>query len=711
MAEQNAMQALVDELNRLNYHYYTLDEPLVADGEYDRLYDQLVAMERESGVVLPDSPTQRVGGPVLAAFQKHRHLAPLYSLAKSRSKEDITAWVGRVEKAIDAHNMAHPNDPLPAPRYLVELKFDGLTVNLTYDEGVLRMAATRGNGAIGEEILPQVRTIGSVPLHIPYPGKIEVQGEGVMPRSALRVYNQTAEEPLKNERNAAAGALRALDPSIAASRHLDVFFYHVGYVEGERPFATEGEMFDFLRENRFKVHPFLRIAHTPDEILEAIAEVDALRHEIDVLTDGVVIKLDDLRSREVLGFTAKFPRWAMAYKFEPEEVTTTLVDVEWNVGRTGKLTPTGVLTPVDIAGATVSRATLNNYDDIQRKKLALNARVLVRRANEVIPEILGVVDAPEQETAPIAKPTHCPACGTELIYDTVHIYCPNSLSCRPQLVSRLVHFVERDAMNIEGLSEKTLMLLMDAGLNEMADLYRLTREDLLALPRFGEKKADNLLSAIERSKTPPFAAFLYALGIPEVGKRTAQDLSRAFSDFDALRAADVDTLQALPDIGPVTAQNMVEFFHDPTIAAAIDALLAEGIEIQYVSAGAGAVGVVGGGAPASGASGSLDDSSAFRVSGAAAFTAESSAGAVEIGAGTKVVVTGAIAGVTRRDVEAALEATGARAQGSVSRKTDVVLSGEDAGSKREKAETLGVPIVEGDALTALLRAMGLPAGE
>ncbi|MDD7593249.1 MAG: NAD-dependent DNA ligase LigA [Peptoniphilaceae bacterium] len=686
MDEPKSMQALVDELNRLNYHYYTLDEPLVSDGEYDRLYDELLAREQASGTVLPDSPTQRVGGPVLASFQKHEHLAPLYSLAKSRSAADITAWVGRVEKAIDAYNAAHLEDPLPEPRYLVELKFDGLTVNLTYEGGVLQMAATRGNGTIGEEILPQVRTIASVPLKIPYEGRIEVQGEGVMPRSALSAYNAAAAEPLKNERNAAAGALRALDPSIAAARHLDAFFYQVGYVEGERPFATEQEMFAFLRDNHFKVHPFLRVARTPQEILDAIDAVDALRHDIDVLTDGVVIKLDDLRSREVLGFTAKFPRWAMAFKFEPEEVTTTLEAVEWNVGRTGKLTPTGVLSPVDIAGATVSRATLNNFDDIQRKRLAVGARVLVRRANEVIPEVLGRVEDPDVETTPIEKPTHCPSCGTELLYDTVHIYCPNSLSCRPQLVSRLVHFVERDAMNVEGLSEKTLIQLMDAGLSEMADLYRLTREDLLALERFGEKKADNLLSAIERSKTPSFAAFLYALGIPEVGKRTAQDLARAFSDFEALRAADAETLQAIPDIGPVTAANMVEFFHDPPIVAAIDALLEQGIEILYPVRNAEESGAAG-----------ADDTDAIA--------------ALPFEPGAKIVVTGSVPGVTRRDIEQALEVAGARAQGSVSRKTDLVLSGEAPGSKREKAEALGVSIIEGEALIQLLRALGLPAGD
>lgn len=660
------MDALIEELNRLSYHYYTLDAPIRSDREYDALYDALQALEKQTGVVRPDSPTLRVGGEVLDGFVKHTHLSPLYSLGKTRTVEEVIAWTSRVEEGVARYN-ATADEKLPKPTYLVELKFDGLTVNLTYDEGVLQMAATRGNGRIGEEILPQIRTIRSVPLRIPFQGRMEVQGEGIMPRSALIAYNQNAKEPLKNERNAAAGALRALDPKIARARKLDAYFYNVGYVEGALPFTTEHEMFAFLRENHFNVHPFLREADSSAAILAAIEEVDQLRRTIDVLTDGVVIKVDDLRTREVLGYTAKVPRWAIAYKFEAEEVTTILRDVEWNVGRTGKVTPTAVLDPVEIAGATVSRATLNNYDDIRRKKVALGGRVLIRRSNEVIPEILGAVDDPDLEPVPISKPTHCPACGSELFYDAVHIYCPNSLSCRPQLVRRLVHFASRDAMNIEGLSEKTLQQLLDAGLREMADLFRLKKEDLLALDRFGEKKATNLLAAIAAARTPSFSAFLYALGIPNVGSRTARDLATVFPTLTKLRAATFDDLLQVADIGPITAGQIVEFFHDSTIEEALQSLFAAGVEIRYQQ--------------------------------------ETASGGETFFSGKKVVVTGTIDGWNRKDLEAAIERAGGRAQSSVSAKTDLVLAGEAAGSKRQKALDLAITLVEGEALVPLLNSL------
>lgn len=697
MAER--MQELVERLNRLNVHYYTLDDPLVSDAEYDVLYDELVALEKETGVVLPASPTQRVGGEVLQKFTKHRHLAPLYSLGKTKTEEEVRKWMSDVETAVNRYNAEHPESPLPKPEYFAELKFDGLTVNLTYREGVLVMASSRGNGTIGEEILSQVRTIPTVPLQIPFQGTMEVQGEGIMPRSALRRYNETAEEPLKNERNAAAGALRSLDPAVAASRRLDAFFYQVGYLENtervaliadaenwerakgtgvvaERaasgtgdplagaPFSTEEEMFRFLRANHFQVHPFLRRCHNAEEVLSAIREVKTLREEIDVETDGVVIKVNDLRTRTLLGFTAKFPRWAIAFKFPPQEVVTTLKAVEWNVGRTGKVTPTAVLDPVDIGGAQVSRATLNNYDDILRKGVRLNARVKIRRSNEVIPEILETLETPEIKTEAIAKPTHCPACGAELIYDRVHIYCPNSLSCRPQLISRLVHFASRNAMDIEGLSEKTLEKLLDSGFHEMADLYRITADDLLQLENFKEKKTQNLLSAIEASKQPHFSAFLFALGIPEVGERTASDLAAHFASFDALRHASTEELMTIPDIGETTAANIVEFFHDEHIAQAIDALLAQGIVLRYPEKKA--------------------DNSLWL-------------------ANKKIVVTGTIPGWTRDAIEKAIQEAGGRAQGSVSKKTDLVLAGEAAGSKRQKALDLSIPLLEGEKLAEWLK--------
>lgn len=661
------MKDLVESLNRWNVEYYTLDNPSVSDEEWDRAYRELLDLEKETGQVLADSPSQRVGGEVLEEFEKHTHLGPLYSLNKVRSREEVEAWVDRCQRQISSYNLAHPEDPLPDLAFVCEFKFDGLTINLTYDGGRLVMAATRGNGRVGEEVLAQIRTIQTVPLTIPYQGKIEVQGEGIMPLSALEKYNERAEVPLKNARNGAAGAIRNLDPAVTRSRMLAVYAYNVGYDE-EDLFDSQEAIFSFLRENGFQVHPFSRFCRTIDEVEGAIDEVEELRHSLDVLTDGVVIKINDLRTREVLGFTAKFPRWAMAYKFEAEEVTTILRSVEWNVGRTGKITPTALLDPVEIGGATVSRATLNNYDDIVRKGVALGARVLIRRSNEVIPEILGTMPDEGLVTRPIDKPTHCPACGTDLVYDKVHIYCPNSLSCKPQLVRRLNHFCSREAMDIEGLSVKTLDKLVDQEVDQMADLYRLTREDLLELEGFGEKKAQNLLDAIQGSKHPALSAFINALGIPGVGVTASRDLADHFGSLDKLRRAGHEDFAQVEDIGPITAQNMVDFFRDPHIMQALDDLLAQGIEVQASAA--------------QGRAGDEEGSLPFE--------------------GMTLVVTGTMEGLTRKDMEERIRALGGKATGSVSKKTNLVLAGESAGSKRQKALDKGVKVLEGEELAQIL---------
>lgn len=641
------MQERVDLLNKYSEHYYTLDEPLVTDGEFDRLYDELKVWEKEKGIILPDSPTQRVGGEILSGFERYTHTTPLLSLDKVRTEEEISEWVNRTKASGDQ------------PSYVCELKFDGLTISLTYEGGILTNAATRGNGRIGEVVTAQVKTIRSIPLTIPFKGHLEVRGEAVMPLSSFEKYNEKAKVPLKNARNGAAGAIRNLDTRETARRRLDAYFYDVGEVEG-KIFQTHVEMLAFLRENRFKVHPFLKICNSEDELLEAVEEADAIRKSEDVLTDGAVIKVNERQIREHLGFTAKHPRWACAYKFEAEERTTTLLDVEWNVGRTGKLTPRAILEPVELAGATVSAATLNNYDDIVRKGVSIGATVWIRRSNEVIPEILGTVEKGNTE---IPKPTHCPSCDTELIYDKVHIYCPNSLSCLPQLLARLVHFTSRNAMDIRGLSEKTLAKLMEKGLREISDIYTLTDEDLYNLEGFKEKKTKNLLEAIEVSKSRPLSAFLYAIGIPEVGEKAARDLADHFGTFAKIRNASVQELVEVEDIGEVTAQNVVEFFHDAHIVEAIDRLLAQGLQIaeKKTQAKEGTL---------------LKDK--------------------------KIVVTGTIEGYTRADIEDLIRFAGGKAQGSVSQKTDMVFAGEKAGSKRTKAMELGVTVLEGDTLRQML---------
>ncbi len=658
MDKSKRIDELVLQLNDLNYHYYTLDEPIVSDAEYDKLYDELVKLEKETGRVLPESPTQRVGGDLLEGFNKHTHIAPLYSLDKAQSIEKVRDWEKRSERLVAASSM-----DLPSLEFLVELKFDGLTINLTYDEGRLVMASTRGNGIVGEDILAQVMTIPSIPFNIPYKGKIEVQGEGLMPLSSLKEYNKIYTPPLKNARNAAAGALRNLDPKETRKRRLTAYFYNVGYIEG-KSFESQEGIVEFLKENRFKVHPFLKKARSIEELEEIISYIEMYRKEIDILTDGAVIKINDMKTREVLGYTNKFPRWAIAYKFEPEEYSTIIREVEWNVGRSGKVTPTALLDPVEIGDVLVSRATLNNMDDIERKQVKLNSRVLIRRSNDVIPEILGKIeDYPDSKE--IEMPENCPYCSTPLIRDGVHYFCPNSMNCEPQLVSRLVHFASRDAMNIEGLSEKTIEKMLEIlDVHEVSQIYSLKAEDLYKLPGFKDKKVNNLLSAIENSKEVNLPNFIYAIGIPNVGIKTAEDLAKEFKTFTILRNADVEELVNVSDIGTITAKSIVEFFHDKRVSDGIDRLFDEGVKIQGLSS-------------------TEDIPQKFKD--------------------MRVVITGSFEDYNRKELEDRFKSMGAKTSSSVSKNTDMVIVGEKPGSKFDKAKEFGIRIVEKDELNELLR--------
>lgn len=582
MDAMHVMEELVAELNNYNYHYYTLDAPLVSDKEYDVLYDKLVALEAESGFVLPDSPTQRVGGELLKGFTPHRHLAPLWSLDKAQNIEQLRSWNTRVLRLVNEYNLKNPDTPLPDPCYAVELKFDGLTLNLTYRNGVLEQASTRGNGVVGEGILAQVKTIKSVPLTIPFKdGVIEVQGEGIMNLSVLADYNTRAAEPLKNARNAAAGALRNLNPKTTADRRLNAFFYNVGFAEGAE-FADHQEMMDFLRNNKFKVNPYLTYCNDFDDVTEQLAGIEESRSSLDYLIDGAVIKVTDFRIREVLGYTDKFPRWAVAYKFEAEETTTVLESVSWNVGRTGKVTPLARVEAVELAGVTVQNCTLNNVGDIERKnlKFALGSRVFIRRSNDVIPEILGKVTE-ENDGGEIIFPEDCPACGYPLEMRGAHLFCNNKLNCRPQIISRITHFASRDAMDIETFSEKTAGQLYDElNVHDSADLYELNFEQLVQLNRFGEKKAQNLLQALEDSKGRDLASFLFALGIPNTGKATTKMLADHFRDLDAVMQAKAEELAELPDIGGIVAESIVSFFADPVVVANVSRLRTLGVEAK-----------------------------------------------------------------------------------------------------------------------------------
>ena len=656
MGETNDLQrmrGLIDKLNEASRRYYDQNESDISDDEWDAMYAELRKLEEKTGERMADSPTRRVGGAVMEGFEQHRHIAHLWSMDKAQSEEEILAWAQRCEKQTTEAG------GLPKNSYCVEYKLDGLTVNLTYDGGRLIQAATRGNGEVGEAILPQAMTIRTIPLTIPFTGRMEVQGEGIMRLSELKKYNETSAEPLKNARNAAAGALRNLDPQVTASRHLDAFFYQIGYIEG-RSFETQQDMLDFMKANGLNISPFVRPAQTIEEALEAVHQIEKERETLDFLIDGATIKITDMRTREVLGTTDKFPRWSIAFKFPAQETVTKLLKITWEVGRTGKLTPLAHLSPVDICGVTVKRATLNNYDDICRKRVRIGSEVWVRRSNDVIPEIMGVVwdgegEAPETDIQP---PTVCPACGGPLVklrQDGVHLFCLNRTSCRPQAIARMAHFASRQGMDIETFSTRTAGLFYDElGVRSAADLYSLDREKLVALKGFGEKKADKLFAELEKSKDCELDAFLFAIGIPNIGKKTAYDLMAHFGTLEALMGATEQELVDIEDVGEIVASSITEYFADEENRRFVNRLLEAGVHPQmHMQEDAGTL---------------------FE--------------------GLTFVLTGTLPTLSRAQAQEMIRKNGGKATGSVSKKTSIVLAGESAGSKLDKARELGVTIVD-----------------
>ena len=657
MDEMKRLRELTEQLNAAAHAYYTLDNPVMADVQYDRLYDELLTLEKKLNMRLPDSPTHRVGGEVLEGFQEHRHITRLWSMDKVQSTEEMQAWLERMEK------LRAQEENLPPLVFGIEYKFDGLTLNLTYEDGVLVQAATRGDGVKGESILPQARTIRDIPLTIPYKGRLEVQGECIMRLSALEEYNKTADVPLKNARNGAAGALRNLDPAVTAARKLSAYFYQVGTIDNP-PYDEQTGMLDFIRAQGLPVSPYFRKAETAAEVIEALREIESDRPNLDFLIDGAVIKIQDTATRARFGFTDKFPRWAVAYKFAAEENTTTLEDVTWELGRTGKLTPLGHVTPVDFAGVTVSKATLNNFGDIKRKNLFKGCTVWIRRSNDVIPEIMGrVEDGAEGEE--ILRPAVCPSCGEPVIERGANIYCVNRVSCKPQAVARIAHFAARNAMEIDGFSEKTAAQLYDmCGVRDAADLYHLTREQLLQLEGFKEKRADNLLSALEKSRSCTLDAFLFAIGIPNIGRGTARDIANHFGTLKNVMEADMEQLLAVPDVGEIVAQSVIEFFSFEENRRMVARLLDSGVqpEEKDLSAPQGEMPLT----------------------------------------GKTVVVTGTLPTLSRNEAEDLIRKMGGTAAGSVSKKTSYVLAGEKAGSKLTKAQTLGIPVLDEEAFMRLI---------
>lgn len=638
------MKELVKLLNEHAYRYYTLADPIISDGEYDKLYDELVELEQSLNTVLPDSPTLRVGDVTLTAFEQYEHKEKLYSLAKCQSEQELKNWADKQVKCT----------------FSVEYKYDGLTLNLTYSSGKLIRAVTRGNGVIGENVTAQARTIMTIPLEIEYLGEVEVQGECLMRLSALDKYNATHDIPLKNARNAAAGALRNLDARVTAERHLDFFAYNIGY-SPDKSFKTQQEMHDFLNNNRFKTGEYMRIAKTTDEVVEYVNEIEQQRSKLDYLIDGAVVKINEIAVRDELGYTAKAPRWAMAFKYKPIETTTIIKDVIWQVSRTGKLNPLALLEPVELAGATISRATLNNMDDIARKGIKIGSKVFIRRSNDVIPEITGVAEHYDTSIE-ITPPDICPSCGGKVEREGAFVMCRNTGDCGAINISRIVHFASKDAMDIDGLSEKTIEQLYELGfIRNQADLYKITAEMLEQAEGFKDKKISNLLNALEKSKTVTLDKFLYALGIPNIGKKTAFVMMNEFGSLENVMKATEADLINLPDFGEIMAQAVVEYFGVARHREIIQELFNLGVRITEIE----------------------------RKSGV--FT------------GFNVCLTGSLDTLKRSEAQQHVIQNGGTVADSVSKNVNLVVAGNDAGSKLEKAKKLGIKVIEEEEFLSLLK--------
>lgn len=635
------MKNLIEKINKASYDYYVLDNPTISDKEWDEMYYKLLDLEKESGIVLPNSPSVKVGGDVLDGFKKITHTKKLMSLGKAQTIEEIVDWDKRNQNIFEFN-----------PEFSVEYKFDGLSLAITYNDGKLVEAATRGNGEVGEDVTAQVKTIRTVPLEIEYKGLVVVQGEGIIKLSELEKYNQTTDEKLKNARNAVAGAIRNLDPKVTAKRKLDFFAYNINYAP-DLEFKTQTQMFDFLKKQGFLVGKFFHIVHSIDEIISLIKQTEKVRNSLDFLIDGMVIKVNDTSVRERLGVTEKVPRWAVAYKFEAEETSTILNSITWQVGRTGKITPVAELEPTELCGVTIKRATLNNYNDILRKGVKIGDRVFIRRSNDVIPEILSVAETYKNSKS-VEKPTNCPCCGAVLEDTETELYCPNHLGCRTQIVLKLTQFSSRNAMNIEGLSIKTLEQLYDNfKISSFSDIYKLTSEKLATLDGFKDKKISNILSEIEKSKHSKLASFIYALGIDGIGIKTAKQLAKHYKTIENLQKATIDELVTLDDIAEITATDIHHYFADEINRRELDELLT-----NYVT---------------------LEQSNTETTNG--------------FFSGKKVVLTGTLSNFSRSKAEEIIEQQGGGTSSSVTGATDIVLVGENPGSKFDKAKKLGIYIM------------------
>lgn len=650
-AAKKSVLELQTLLNQYSYEYYVLDQPSVPDAEYDRLLRDLIELEEKfPELKTPDSPTQRVGGAILDMFEKVEHTTPMLSLGNAFNEDDLRDFDRKVRQAVGENYS-----------YVCELKIDGLAVTLQYENGYFIKGATRGDGTIGEDITENLKTIKSIPLKIRKPIGIEVRGEAFMPKRSFEGLNaakeERGEEPFANPRNAAAGSLRQLDPKLAAKRNLDIFLYAIADL-GETGVGSHGEALDLLDELGFKTNKERKTCSNIDEVLAYIENWTEQRPNLAYDIDGIVVKVDSLEQQDELGFTAKSPRWAIAYKFPAEEVVTTLRSIELNVGRTGVLTPTAVLDPVRVAGSTVQRASLHNEDLIREKDIRIGDQVVVKKAGDIIPEVVNVlVERRTGEEVEFQMPTECPECESELVRleGEVALRCINP-KCPAQIREGLIHFVSRTAMNIESMGEKVIsQLFKEELIHDVADIYKLTYDQVIELERMGEKSVNKLLQAIEASKSNSLEKLLFGLGIRHVGSKAAKTLAREFGTMDALSKASREQLTGINEIGEKMADSIVAYFEQEEVHALLEELKSAGVNLAYKGARAIPVEEI--------------DS---------------------IFAGKTVVLTGKLHQLTRNEAKEKLEALGANVAGSVSKKTDLVVAGEDAGSKLEKAESLGV---------------------
>ncbi|WP_096201806.1 NAD-dependent DNA ligase LigA [Bacillus sp. FJAT-45350] len=651
-------EARIDKLRELledyGYHYYVLDNPVVTDVEYDQLMQELLELEQQYPQFQSESsPSVRVGGAPLPHFEKVEHKIPMLSLGNAFNEEDLRDFDRRVRQGIDDEQ----------PTYSCELKIDGLAVSLTYENGKFIRGATRGDGTIGEDITQNLKTIRSIPLRLKENVDIEVRGEAFMPKRSFEALNKdrelAGEEKFANPRNAAAGSLRQLNPKIAAKRNLDVFLYGIGLLEGNEVFSHHQGL-EYLKEIGFKTNQENKHCESIEEVIEYINSWLERRAELPYEIDGIVIKVDSLEHQKELGFTAKSPRWATAYKFPAEEVVTKLEGIELSIGRTGVVTPTALLSPVTVAGTTVKRASLHNEDLIREKDIKLGDFVVIKKAGDIIPEVVNVLaDRRTGEEEEFRMPTHCPACESELVRleGEVALRCINP-KCSAQIREGLIHFVSRNAMNIDGLGEKVISQLFEHELvQDVADIYKLNREELLNLERMGEKSVDNLLAAIEATKQNSLERLLFGLGIRFVGAKAAKTLAMQFETIDSLNDASYDELVAVNEIGEKMADSIVSYFEMPEVQELISELKELNVNLTYTG-------------PKISVEAVKDSPFAEKT----------------------VVLTGRLEVLSRNEAKEKIEALGGKVTGSVSKKTDLLIAGEDAGSKLDKAESLGIEV-------------------